>query len=99
MTKELRRIRFDEFADNLARFFALVSREHEPVVVENDKGESVILRPLESPLETSAPLARFTEDDYNAFRAAFGGWSDVDTEALKAKIKASRQSSRPPVTL
>lgn len=47
MTKELRRIRFDEFADNLARIFSLVSRENESVVVENEEGERVVLRPLE----------------------------------------------------
>lgn len=95
MTKELRRIRYDEFADNLARFFSLVSRENESVVVENDKGESVILRPL----EPSASKAHIDKDDYDAFRSAFGGWADMDTEALKAKISESRKSSRPLVDL
>ena len=94
MAKEVRRIRFDEFANNLARFFTLVSREHEPVVVENEKGERVIIHPA-----GSAPAARLPEEDYNAFRSAFGGWSDVDTDALKAKIRESRKSSRPPVSL
>lgn len=95
MAKELRRIRFDEFAANLARFFKLVSHGHEPVVVENDEGERVVIRPV----ETTAPVAPPSEDDYHAFRSAFGGWADVDTEALKAKIKESRKSSRPPVSL
>ncbi len=95
MTKEVRRIRFDEFADNLARFFSLVSRENESVVVENDKGESVILRPM----DTSASKAHVTENDYDAFRSSFGGWADMDTEALKAKINESRKSSRPLVNL
>ncbi len=95
MTKELRRIRFDEFAGDLARFFSLVSRDHEPVVVENDEGESVILRPL----ETSTSSAHFTEEDYKAFRATFGGWADVDAVELKAKMRESRKSSRPLVDL
>ena len=95
MTKELRRIRFDEFADNLDRIFSLVSRRNEPVVVENDEGESVVLRPL----DVNDSKAHIDKDDYDAFRSAFGGWADMDTEALKAKISESRKSSRPPVNL
>ena len=95
MSEELRRIRFDEFANNLARFFALVSRERETLLVENDEGERVVLRPL----TISASESQLTEDDYRAFRSAFGGWSNVDTEALKAKINDCRKSSRRPANL
>ena len=95
MTEELRRIRFDEFAGNLARFFDLVIHEHEPVVVENEKGEGVVIRPL--PIATIK--RSITDEDYVAFRSAFGGWADVDTDSLKNDIYESRKSSRPPVTL
>ncbi len=47
--------------------------------------------------ETEHPL---TEEAYEAFRSAAGGWADVDTERLKKVIYESRQlSTRPPVQL
>ena len=95
MTEELRRIRFDEFVSNITRFFKLVTHEHVPVVVENDEGEGVVIRPL----DTSTTKRTITDDDYSAFRSAFGGWADVDTDTLKKEIYESRKSSRPPVTL
>ena len=95
MTEELRRIRFDEFVSNITRFFKLVAHEHEPVVVENDEGEGVVIRPL----DTSTTERTITDDNYKAFRSAFGGWADVDTDALKQNIYESRKSSRPPVSL
>jgi len=39
------------------------------------------------------------EDEYKAFRSAFAGWADVDTDSLKQAIYESRKSSRPPVDL
>lgn len=95
MTKELKRIPFSEFASNLARFFKHVIDEHESVVVENDNGEVVEIRPLPA-IPTTPTLA---DEDYRAFRSAFGGWADVDTDSLKKAIYESRQSSRPPVSL
>jgi hypothetical protein len=95
MSKELKRISFGEFASNLTRVFKQVIDQNEPVVVENDEGEEVLVQPL----STAATERTLTEDDYRAFRSAFGGWADVDTDALKKAIYESRQSSRPPVSL
>ncbi|MCC6454395.1 MAG: hypothetical protein IT328_05590 [Caldilineaceae bacterium] len=95
MTKELKRITFDEFASNLALFFKQVIDDHETVVVENDEGERIVVQPLPTP--TSERI--LTEDDYLAFRSAFGGWADVDTDSLKKAIYESRKLSRPPVNL
>lgn len=92
MTKELKRIPFSEFSRNLARFFKQVIDEHESVVVKNDDGEEVEIRPLPF-------LPTLTDEDYRAFRSAFGGWADVDTESFKKAIYESRQSSRPPANL
>jgi hypothetical protein len=94
MSEELKRIPFDEFASNLARFFKHVIDEHESVVVENEEGEGVVVRPL--PLTAKRILS---DEDYRAFRSAFGGWADVDTDSLKKAIYESRKSSRPPVSL
>ena len=95
MTEELKRIPFDEFASNLARFFKRVIEEHESVVVENEEGEGVVVRPL--PTTTAKRI--LSDEDYRAFRSAFGGWADVDTDSLKKAIYESRKSSRPPVSL
>ena len=94
MTEELRRFRFDEFADNLTRIFKLVSLGRESVVVEDSEGEGVVIRPLEP-----ADKRALRDDDYDAFHSAFGGWADMDTDTLKRDIYESRKSSRPPVTL
>lgn len=41
-----------------------------------------------------------TKADYEAFRAAAGGWHDMDVEKFKADISASRKiSTSPPVKL
>ncbi len=41
-----------------------------------------------------------TKADYEAFRAAAGGWKDIDTDKLVANIEATRKrSNRPPLHL
>lgn len=95
MTKELKRVPFKEFASNLSRFFKQVIDERRSVIVENDQGEKVVIQRL--PDATAQPS--LTEDDYRAFRSAFGGWAAVDTDALKKDISESRKTSRPRVDL
>jgi hypothetical protein len=95
MAEKLRRIPFDEFARDITRFFKLVIQQHEPVVVENEEGERVVIRPL----PPTTPKRTMTEEEYKAFRSALGGWADVDTDSLKKAIYQSRRSSRPPVEL
>jgi hypothetical protein len=95
MTKQLTRIPFEEFASNPTRLFKRVVDEHEAIVVENDEGEGIIVQPL----PTTTTNQTLTEEAYRAFRSAFGGWADVDTDSLKKDIYESRQSSRPPVDL
>jgi hypothetical protein len=54
------------------------------------------------PAKQSAPKKRGkSETNYEAFRAAFGSWSDVDTESLLKNIYADRRqtNTRPPVKL
>jgi hypothetical protein len=95
MAEKLKRIPFDEFARDLAHFFKRVTHEHETVIVETATGEGVVIRPL----DTTATTHSLTDEDYAAFRSAFGGWADVDTDSLKEAIYESRKSSRPPAKL
>jgi len=99
MAREIPRVPFHEFSDNIAAFFARVAREHESLVVEGAEGELVVLKPLRS---TKARLRsrRRTAADHEAFLSSFGSWSDVDADTLIKDIYESRSiSSRPPVEL
>ena len=95
MTKDLKHISLEEFVGNVARFFKQVIDDHEAVVVEDANGEGVMV----GPLPATTTKSTFTDEEYRAFRSAFGGWADVDTDSLKNAIYESRQSSRPPVNL
>lgn len=99
LSKEAKRVSFNEFSDNIAEFFARVAREHERVIVEGEEGELVVLKPVSS---TRARLRsrRRTAADHEAFLSSFGTWSDVDIDALRTNIYESRSiSSRPPIEL
>ena len=94
MAKALKRISLDEFSDNLVRIIERVISEGESIVIERGEGELVALSPV-----SPSPSKILAKENYRAFRSAFGGWADVDTDALKKDIYESRKSSRPPVTL
>lgn len=68
----------------------ILKRDHEPIA-------------LLTPVATAAKPRKKrekTKADYEAFRAAAGGWSDMDVEKFKSDISASRKlSTRPPVKL
>ncbi len=70
-----------------------------------DTKEPVVLRQNGEDLATLSPITKpsrkaKTKEDYEAFRSAFGGWKDVDTDKLIADIYADRAiSDRPPVDL
>ena len=97
MTKELSLIPFSQFSNNLDSFFEQVIRENKEIVIENEQGEQVLIKP--------APVSKrkhrvHTEADHQAFLSSAGGWKDVDTDKLLENIYESRKaSSRPPVDL
>jgi hypothetical protein len=64
-------------------------------IMENKREEGPKFTPLPNP--TPKPI--LTDEDYHAFRSAFGGWADADTDSLKKAIYESRRTSRPPVSL
>lgn len=82
-----KRIPLEEFTGNVESFFERVVHEHTTVVVENEKGERAILKPVGT---RKVKRRKKTEADYAAFRASFGGWKDVDTKQLKRDIDEAR---------
>lgn len=72
-------------------------------------GESRVLRREGEDLAMIVPLPRprrerhsrtLSDEDYQAFRSAAGGWKDIDTDRLIENIYESRRISiRPPVEL
>ena len=97
MTRELSLVPFSEFSNNLDSFFEQVIRENKEIVIENEQGEQVLLKP--APPSKRKRRVR-TEANHQAFLASAGGWKDVDTDKLLDDIYESRRnSSRPPVDL
>lgn len=97
MTKELSLVPFSEFSNNIDGFFEQVIRENKEIIVENDQGQQVLLKPAPGSKRKSRPR---TDADRQAFLASAGGWRDVDTDKLLEDIYESRKnSSRPPVDL
>ena len=91
MSDGIKRISYREFYDNLAALFSQVVHEHEAIVVENEDGEAVIVRPAED--SERHPISKA---DYEAFLASAGGWKDVDVDQfLKDNEESRRMSTRP----
>jgi hypothetical protein len=87
-------ISYEEFERNLAEIFEQVLQGEE-VVVQRAEGESIVLNPAESVHDEVLPPEKLA-----AFLSAAGGWADMDTETLKAQLRASRDiPSRPAVDL
>jgi hypothetical protein len=80
----------------LLRLAEEVRSTSEPCVLRRD-GEDVA---VVMPVKRRRAKRSNTEADYEAFRAAAGGWKDVDVDKFLADNQASRRaSSRPPVEL
>jgi hypothetical protein len=85
-------ITYQEFSTHLAEVFESVLQGEE-VVVQRAEGESVKLSAAENG-EALPP------EKLAAFLSAAGGWADMDTETLKAQLRASRDMPpRPAVDL
>ena len=77
-------IPFAEFEHNPTNVFRRVTDEHITVVVEDETGKKMVLRPL-SKVTPARHKTKKTKVDYAALKAAAGSWSDVDTDALEGK--------------
>ena len=97
MSKELRRVPFEEFARDLTSFFDQVTRTGREIVVEREAGQLAIVKPLRATRRRgSAPSVA----DIEAFRSAAGSMRDlIDADKLKAEIYSARGSNRPAIEL
>jgi hypothetical protein len=87
-------ISFEEFSDHPQEVFERVLHGEE-VIVQRGKGEAVVLNLDDSSNGTALPPEKLA-----AFLSAAGGWADMDTETLKAQLRASRDMPpRPRVDL
>jgi hypothetical protein len=87
MAKEVRRIPFEEFSDNLTDIFEEVIKDHKTVVVESEFGELVELKPITPP--NSRQRLEKSKEDEEAFLSAAGGWADFDIDTF---LKANEES-------
>lgn len=89
---------------DLMRLAEEVRESKEPRMLVSDHEAVAILLPADAALkkkkrERRGPKGK-TKADYEAFRAAAGGWKDVDTDTLIKNIyEDRRRSNRPPVEL
>jgi hypothetical protein len=99
MTTDPRPIDISNMPD-LVRIAEEVEATKKPLKLTRDRKTVAILMPVAT-AETPRKKRAKTKADYEAFRAAFGSWKDVDTEALLKNIHADRRrtNTRPPVKL
>jgi hypothetical protein len=85
---------------DLMRLAEEVEMTKKPRKLIKDKKTVAILMPTGTSLSPKKKRSK-TKADYETFRAAFGSWSDVDTEALLKNIYTDRRqtNTRPLVKL
>ncbi len=99
MAREITRVPFNEFSNNIAEFFSRVARGHEAMIVEGEEGELVVLKSVR-PAKARIRARRRTTGDREAFLSSFGSWGDADTDTLIRNIYEARGvSSRPAIEL
>ena len=89
MTKTITHIPFAEFELNLAHVFHRVSDEQVTIVIEDETGKMIMLRPLKR-LTPTRHRAKKIKVDYKALADAAGSWSDVETDTLIQNIYENR---------
>jgi len=96
MTTEVR-IPLTEFAADPIGALERVIERHETTIVERDGVPVARVSPVRG---TTERRSRGSSRGRAALRAAFGGWSDVDTDRLLAEVYADRKADdRPAVAL
>jgi hypothetical protein len=85
---------------DLTRLAEEVQATKKPLKLTRDRKTVAILMPVGTSLPSKKKPEK-TRAEYEAFRAAFGSWKDVNTEALLKNIYADRRrtNTRPPVQL
>lgn len=101
MARELRELKAVDISDapDLLRLAEEVRDTKEPRLLRRDTEDIAVIMPVK-PITTRRSKRTLTPADYEAFRSAAGGWSEVDTDKLITDIYADRAiSDRPPVDL
>lgn len=95
MPHAVARVPMQELASDVERIFDRVAQGESVIVIDKAGEDVAIVKPVRA-----RRSRRKTAADLAAFRAAAGGWADVDTDAVVESLYDSRrQSSRPPVDL
>ena len=99
MSRHLTPIDISNLPD-LLRIAEEVRTTKKPRALKRDNETVAMLIPVATAIKRNGKRAK-TKADYEAFRAAFGSWNDVDIEQFKADIYADRRrtTTRPPVKL
>jgi hypothetical protein len=90
-----------DISDNpeLLRLAEEVRATNEPRILTRNSEEIAVVVPVVAHAKKRRSRMK-TKADYEAFRAAAGGWADIDTDKLIEDIyEARRRSNRPPIEL
>jgi hypothetical protein len=102
MAKELRSIDITNIPD-LLRLAEETRASGEARVLRRDNEALAILTPVPASTKRSATRAAMrarSKEDFEAFRAAAGSWSDVDTDQfIVGNAESRRRQTRPPIVL
>lgn len=79
-------------APSLSELVDEVRRSNRPYVLRQANEDVAVISPVKKMAKRS-PIKKKSAADMAAFWSAFGGWTDVDTDKLKADIYESRRLS------
>jgi hypothetical protein len=92
VTKEARRIEFEEFAAHLPAYLDDVARENQPVIVEM-KGKLFRVEPAERVEPTVPAPGHDAERLRSVLKSTAGGFKGLDRRRLMADLHAGRRAS------
>lgn len=75
---------------DLVRIVEEVKSTKKPRILKRDSEPVALLMPMDSTRPSKKKRTK-SKADYEAFRAAFGSWKDVDIEQFKARVYADRR--------
>lgn len=90
VTKEARRIQFEDFATHLSGYLDDVARENEPVIVEM-RGKLFRVEPAERVEPTMPAPGHDAERLRSVLKSTAGGFKGLDRRRLMADLHAERQ--------
>lgn len=89
MATTITEIPFETLAHDLEGVLHVVTDERKTIVVTQASGERFVIKPLRAGKRSRKTK---TKADLEAFRAAAGGWGDVDIEDFLHKVSLHRNT-------